>query len=86
MQLDLITPRFQMINGMLLRPEMRWPFMFMRVFPMHMGIWKGRTHVSEWVCRLERSPWRHKFVGFGASQGIATTNKTKIIGNLKLVS
>ena len=60
------SPRFQTNNGVL-RREMRWPHVF-RVFVHCLWVWKGRTDVSERVYRLERGPWQHNRVGFGAGQ------------------
>ena len=57
------SPRFQ-TNDKVLRPEMRWPFVFMVFFHAYgYGKFKGRTDVSErGVYRLGRGPWRHKGV------------------------
>ena len=41
------------------------------MFSHRLWVWKGRTHVSEWVYRLGRGPWRHKHVGFGVSKKAA---------------
>ena len=58
--------RFQP-NNEVLQGEMRWPHVFI-VFFHCIWVYKGRTDMSERVCRLGRGTWRHKHVRFGVSQ------------------
>ena len=56
------SARFQTDIGKL-QWKLRWRLVFM-VFFHCLWVWKGRTDVSEQVCRLGRGPRHHNPVGF----------------------
>ena len=60
------SPRFWPDDGVL-RRKMRWQFVFMACFHC-LWVWKGRTDVSEQVCRPGRGQRQHKRAQFGVSQ------------------
>ena len=60
------SPRFRPNDGVL-RREMRWQHVFTG-FVHCLWVCKGRTDVSERVCRLGRGPCHQKYVGFEVSQ------------------